>query len=52
MGREAGLATGLIEGRRESLIIVLQSKGVVPDALYDKIRHQSDLEVFRKRKDV
>ena len=46
MGREAGLATGLIEGRRESLIIVLQSKGGVPDALYDKIRHQSDLEVL------
>lgn len=50
MGHEAGLAegraAGLVEGRRESLIIVLQSKGAVPDALYDKIRHQSDLEVL------
>lgn len=42
MGREAGLA----EGRRESLIIVLQSMGVVSDTLSEKIESQSDLEVL------
>ena len=42
MGREVGL----VEGRRESLIIVLQSKGGVSDTLSEKIEFQSDLEVL------
>ena len=42
MGREAGL----VQGRRDSLIIVLQTKGTVSEALLGKIAIQSDLEVL------
>lgn len=41
-----GHAAGLAEGRRDSLMIVLQTKGTVPEELSDKIRKQSDLEVL------
>ena len=42
MGREAGL----VQGRRDSLIIVLQAKGTISEALSGKIALQSDLEVL------
>jgi len=45
-GRESGLAAGLAEGRRDFLMIVLQTKGTIPEELSDEIRKQSDLKVL------
>ena len=46
VGREAGLAEGHAKGCRDSLMIVLQTKGTVSEALSGKIAIQSDLEVL------
>lgn len=43
---QVGHAAGLVEGRRDSLMIALQTKGTVSEELSDKIGKQADLEVL------
>lgn len=45
-GHTSGLAEGLAAGRRDSLLLILRTKGEVSEALFGKISNQSDVEVL------
>lgn len=49
-GREEGLAEGLekgaLEGKKESLTMLLENLGTIPDKLRERVSEESDLEVL------
>ena len=49
-GREEGMAEGLekgtLEGKKESLIMLLENFGTIPDELRERFSEESNLEVL------